>query len=119
MKIEYGWASDIGRKKISNRVLTQCLGINQDIYVHKRYGRVKLDDMFILCSDGLYNKIPPAFLVNHLTAGNRTSRPLQTVTEELLNEANENGGEDNITIIVLQTAPEGTGLFNKIRWAFC
>ncbi len=56
-----------------------------------------LGDLFILCSDGLYNMVHPEEFVEVLQ-----SLPLEDVPEELISLANLRGGVDNITVIALR-----------------
>lgn len=55
------------------------------------------DDTLLLCSDGLWEMVHSKVLLNELSA--HTSP--QEITNKLIQLANENGGEDNITAIVI------------------
>ena len=55
------------------------------------------DDIFMLCSDGLTEPLDDGALTNIFR-----STPFEDLTDELLQEAIENGSEDNITIIVVK-----------------
>ncbi|MBD8068346.1 Stp1/IreP family PP2C-type Ser/Thr phosphatase [Bacillus sp. PS06] len=55
-------------------------------------------DFLLLCSDGLTNKVQESELNEVL----HTNEELQKKAEVLVQMANENGGEDNITLVIVQ-----------------
>ena len=55
-------------------------------------------DMILLCSDGLTNMIEDDVIYRILTSG----RSLKNRVEELVETANQNGGKDNISVIVIE-----------------
>ncbi|MCA1637654.1 MAG: hypothetical protein LC768_04850, partial [Acidobacteria bacterium] len=55
------------------------------------------DDILLLCSDGLSNKIGAADLQRIVL---ENVNQLQIAAAELVKEANKRGGEDNITLIL-------------------
>lgn len=56
-------------------------------------------DLFLLCSDGLSKEVPDENIANILRAG---SSDLQTLCQALIQEANDSGGSDNVTAIVVR-----------------
>jgi serine/threonine protein phosphatase PrpC len=58
-------------------------------------------DILLLCSDGLSNKLPADVLLK-IVDENRND--LKTARSFLTHEANERGGEDNITVILARLA---------------
>lgn len=78
-------------------VILQALGAQNEIFpVSARVEPCK-NDVFLLCSDGLSNKVGAAEMQQIVTANFNN---LQTACAELVKLANENGGEDNITVII-------------------
>jgi protein phosphatase len=55
-------------------------------------------DFLLLCSDGLSNKVHEKDMVQIL----QSNDSLEHRASALINLANENGGEDNITLIILE-----------------
>lgn len=55
-------------------------------------------DTIILCSDGLYGEIDPAYM-SRMAGSARTMHGLST---ELVNAANQNGGSDNISVVCIR-----------------
>ena len=58
-------------------------------------------ERFLLCSDGLSGVVPHETIAEILGA----AEPLDTVCDRLIAAANEGGGPDNITVLVLEVAP--------------
>jgi len=58
----------------------------------------------MLCSDGLSNKVSPAS-IQRIIVDNYDS--LELACAELVTEANANGGEDNITVVIAKLTGDG------------
>lgn len=85
-------------------VILQALGAQNEIYpVSARIEPCK-DDVFILCSDGLSNKVSAADMQSIV---NDNFEGLERACAELVRLANENGGEDNITVVIAKFTGEG------------
>ena len=86
---------EANRSEIRN-VILQAMGLRPDVTV--ALGRLDLRDRdaFILCSDGLSNKVS----VEELRDLVLTSPRLDMAGRRMIELANERGGEDNITAIV-------------------
>ena len=78
-------------------VILQALGAQNEIYpVSVRIVPCR-EDVFLLCSDGLSNKVSAAEMQRIV---NENFDSLQSACAELIKLANENGGEDNITVVI-------------------
>ncbi len=78
-------------------VILQALGAQNEIYpVSARVAPCK-NDVYLLCSDGLSNKVTAAEMQQAVLDN---IDELQTACVDLVKLANENGGEDNITIVI-------------------
>ena len=78
-------------------VILQALGAQNEIYPVAARLAPHRDDVVILCSDGLSNKINGADMLKIVSAN---PERLEMACAEMVKEANENGGEDNITVIL-------------------
>ncbi|MGB5013798.1 MAG: protein phosphatase 2C domain-containing protein [Pyrinomonadaceae bacterium] len=78
-------------------VILQALGAQNEIYPVSARVAPHQNDVFLLCSDGLSNKVSAASM-QQIVLENFDS--LENACVELIREANENGGEDNITVIL-------------------
>lgn len=78
-------------------VILQALGAQNEIYPVSARVTPNKDDVFILCTDGLSNKVSAAE-IQQLILDNFDE--LQNACASLVRVANENGGEDNITLVI-------------------
>lgn len=78
-------------------VILQALGAQNEIYPVSARLEPHQNDVFLLCSDGLSNKVNAANMQRILL---ENIDQLEQGCAELVKLANENGGEDNITVIL-------------------
>ena len=78
-------------------VILQALGAQNEIYPVSARLTPSRDDVMLLCSDGLSNKVSAASMQRIVT---ENFDKLEMACAELVKEANENGGEDNITVVL-------------------
>lgn len=83
-------------------VLVRALGTEPNVNIDVQTLIWEVDDVMLLCSDGLTNKVTNDEIESHL----RTEETLKEQTIQLRNIANERGGEDNITIAIVQNTPQ-------------
>ncbi len=84
-------------------VILQALGAQNEIYPVSARIVPHKNDVFLLCSDGLSNKVN-ASSMQRIILDN--FEKLENACVELVKEANENGGEDNITVILAKFTGE-------------
>ena len=77
-------------------IVTRALGIEPDVRVDSAKLPLIKGDRFLLCSDGLVDEIDDEHIEEILNQHTET----QTAADALLQAANDNGGRDNITVIV-------------------
>jgi protein phosphatase len=91
-------------------VILQALGAQNEIYPVAARLVPSREDVVLICSDGLSNKVSAASM-QQIVVENIDS--LQDACAELVKLANENGGEDNITVVIAkltgETLPEAEG----------
>lgn len=61
-------------------------------------GAYKMGDMFILCTDGVYDMVDEDTLKSMMTV----KKPIDEIAKDIIEKACENGGVDNATVIVLK-----------------
>lgn len=84
-------------------ILTQAVGSSETLDVKVTYVRVSQGDRILVCSDGLYNMVPEADLLENAGRGGALSDNCKA----LIDKANANGGTDNITLILAEFSGEG------------
>ncbi len=77
-------------------VILQALGAQGDVTPVTGRIRLRRGDILLLCSDGLSGKLRAEDIQNIL----RSNPDLSKACDELIAEANNRGGEDNITVIL-------------------
>jgi serine/threonine protein phosphatase PrpC len=79
-------------------VLLRVLGRNPDVDVELNEVPVQQGDYLVLCSDGLTRMVPEDAVANAIV----DIRDPQTICNHLIDAANRNGGQDNITLVVVE-----------------
>jgi serine/threonine protein phosphatase PrpC len=85
----------------ANNKLTQCIGINNIINPYVKVNNITRNNMFLLCSDGLYNYINNKHLENIFITIKRNTK-LQEIVTKIYDIVKKNGAGDNVSIIVLR-----------------
>jgi protein phosphatase len=94
-------------------VLTRALGPHAEVLIDAAEHPLQPGDAIALCTDGLTRMISDEELASVVA----THPAPQDAADRLVELANENGGTDNITVIVVRIAPEPDGLIDKLkRW---
>lgn len=79
-------------------VITRAVGMNSDVKCDCRIEGVLSEDMFLLCSDGLSDMLEDSEILSIvIEEGNIEER-----CGKLIKRANEKGGDDNITAILVK-----------------
>jgi protein phosphatase len=81
-----------------SNVITRCVGANADVMPDIYVGAVRRSDIFLLASDGLSGMLEDYELAEVLSTG----EPPQRMVDVLIASANQHGGLDNITAIVVR-----------------
>jgi PPM family protein phosphatase len=84
-------------------ILTRVLGVYREIEVDLWPVDPVTGDRYLLCSDGLFNEVGEDTIGGVLR---RLDDPTEVATE-LVRLANEGGGRDNITVVVLDVVDDG------------
>lgn len=78
-------------------VLLKALGTEETIYPDVRTISWEQGNMLLLCSDGLSNKVPDSELQSFI----EDDTSIDVKTKGLIALANERGGEDNISLVIV------------------
>lgn len=84
-----------------SHILTQCIGGNSKCDVNPNLVfdyKFREGDILLLCSDGLYNKVNEDEIEEILSMNTN----IKTIGDKLVERANELGGDDNITIVLVE-----------------
>ncbi len=83
-------------------VITRALGVDEDVEVDLSSLELDDGDRLLICSDGLSSMIPQGSIADALAEADDP----QSAAEMLVERANEAGGEDNITVLVIDVGGE-------------
>ena len=76
-------------------IITRALGVDSDIHIDFAAEDIKDNDIVVLCTDGLTN------FVSEETICEFAEEDFEEFAQRLVNEANANGGGDNITVVAI------------------
>lgn len=87
-------------KYSSNKnLVTRALGIDPEVELELNEFEVEPEDIYLLCSDGLSDLVEDHAIQNTL---NMLSSDLTETAHKLIEMANEHGGKDNISVILVR-----------------
>jgi PPM family protein phosphatase len=79
-------------------VITRALGMREMVAVDIDKIKIEAGDLYLLCSDGLSGMITDKNMEKMIAAEDN----LEKLITNLINTGNENGGTDNITVVILK-----------------
>lgn len=86
-------------------ILTRALGVDPELTVDQGSQDVEPGDRILLCSDGLTSMVDEAGITDILAEHENP----QSAADRLIDAANAAGGQDNITVLVLDFLDEAAG----------
>jgi protein phosphatase len=117
--VDRGFYSQEEAQRSTNRnYVTRALGVEANVEVEVQEIDVQKGDYFLMCSDGLPDMVEDEDI--HLTIST-FSNDVRTVGEQLIKLTNDNGGRDNVSVILVRVAdafPAEAGLMRKFRGLF-
>lgn len=93
-------------------LVTRAMGVDREMLLEVNEHPVKADDIYLMCSDGLSDMVDDGAIADILKNGNS----LKQMTDELVLQANKNGGRDNITVLLTQAVGEPEKRSLVSRW---
>lgn len=90
---------------VQKNIVTRALGIESSVEVDLLEDPVRLDDIVLLCSDGLSDLVDDAAIAQIL---DRHQNDLGKAGRALVQLANDAGGRDNISVVLARIDDDGT-----------
>ena len=90
---------DQARSHPLRNVVTRALGGKPDLQVDMQQHKLQAGDLLLLCSDGLTTMVPDDEIARVLR---EAGGDVPKASQDLVAEANSRGGEDNITVLLIQ-----------------
>jgi len=98
--VDRGFYSQAEAQRATNKnYVTRALGVEPGVDVEIHEQPALKGDFYVLCSDGLSDMVEDEDI--HLTIST-FSASLETVAKQLIQLSNDNGGRDNVSIILAQ-----------------
>jgi protein phosphatase len=95
--------SEQAKYSLNKNLVTRALGIEAIVPADIAEYRVEANDIYLLCSDGLTDMVD-AEMIHNIVDEHRSTLP--EAAAELIDLANQNGGRDNISVILTRVPAE-------------
>jgi len=106
---DHSWVAEIQKNQnlseeeassiVGKNIITRALGVREQVEVDYRMVKVKPGEKYLLCSDGLCGFADDEDIFNCLKT---VIHDNNKIVKNLISMANDRGGSDNVTIIVLE-----------------
>ncbi len=80
----------------NKNIITRAVGVDKSIEIDFDQVDLNQDDILLLCTDGLSNYVSNDEIINEISDGKHYA-----FADRLVQKANENGGGDNITVVII------------------
>jgi len=103
------------RHSQNKNLVTRAVGIDPEVEAEVHSYPVQAGDIYLLCSDGLNDMVTDEDMELTL-ASLQANLPL--AAEQLVQQANDNGGRDNVSVIlvrVLKSFPARSGVVDRLK----
>lgn len=107
------YTADQAQKSTNKNLVTRAVGIEPFVQIDLMEASAQVDDIYLLCSDGLSDLIDDTLILGILK---KYGKDLDQAAAELIREANEHGGKDNISAILARPVkpfPARDSLFSR------
>jgi protein phosphatase len=93
-------------------LVTRALGVEDAVMLDLNEHEVEPGDSYLMCSDGLSDMVDDAEIASILGGSN----PMELKADSLVAAANEHGGRDNISVLLVQVdaSSEKRGLISRL-----
>ena len=95
--------TDEQKSELPKNVITRALGMQDHVVVDLQHDDPKEEDVYVLCSDGLSGMVSDEE-ITQIVSG---SGDVREACKRLIERANERGGEDNITAVLVKIETVG------------
>ena len=102
------------QRAANKNYVTRALGVEPNVDVEVQEHPVQKGDLYLICSDGLSDMVEDDDI--HLTISTFGAN-LENATKQLIQLGNDNGGKDNISVVVaeiMESFPAPRGIFDKM-----
>jgi len=112
-QIDAGWLTPAQAATAPNKhLVTRALGVQAEVQLELSEYPVEPGDIYLMCSDGLSDMMPDAAMAAVLQKG----ASLAQMATELVALANQNGGRDNIAVLLIEATAVVAKRSLAARW---
>ena len=86
------------KSELPKNVITRALGMQDNVVVDLQHDDPRAGDVYVLCSDGLSGMVSDDDIRQIVTI----APDIREACRKLIQRANERGGEDNITAVLIR-----------------
>lgn len=96
----------------NKNLITRALGVEDSVVIEINEHKVELGDLYLMCSDGLSDMVPDTVIAAILDG----SGTLLQKAQRLVAAANEGGGRDNISVVLIHATEDASkrGLLSRM-----
>ena len=98
----------------NKNLVTRAVGVEETVLLETKLHELQSGDLYMLCSDGLSDMLSDGVIEQLL----QSAESLETVGTTLISAANEAGGKDNISVILIRASGEGGATALRSWWPF-
>lgn len=91
--------TDAQKRQLPDNVITRALGMQKAVAVDLYFETVEPNDSYVFCSDGLNAMVRDDMIQRIVTDA---SEDVEGAAKKLVATANKNGGEDNVSVLVVR-----------------
>jgi PPM family protein phosphatase len=103
------------RHSQNKNLVTRAVGIDPEVETEVHTYPVQVGDIYLMCSDGLNDMVTDEDIETTLSS---LAANLQLAAQQLVQQACDNGGRDNVSVILVRVAkeyPARTGVMDKLK----
>lgn len=100
------YTEDEANRSINRNLVTRALGVEPVVRIDVNEFEIVSGDIYLLCSDGLNDMVDDAGLSEELSRLEDPTVGLDTIAQALVARANKNGGDDNISVLIVRVAQD-------------
>lgn len=98
----------------NKNLVTRAVGVEDAVLLETKLHELQPGDLYLLCSDGLSDMLADEVIQQLLSV----SESLEALGTTLVSAANEAGGRDNISVILVRVGGEGGFVSPRSWWPF-
>ncbi len=101
----------------NKNLVTRAVGVEDTVLLETHAHDAQGGDLFLLCSDGLSDMLDDAAIAAICTLVASGQESLQSGCQALISAANDAGGKDNISVVLVRAGGSG-GVSSRSWWPF-